>query len=66
MGNAFEREIPEIARRLAPAEPDLLAEGDIYVEGLADVTLRAPCFTLRGGTREILRGVIARQLGLRG
>ena len=66
MGNAFEREIPEIARRLAPVEPDLLAEDDIYVEGLADVTLRAPCFTLRGGTREILRGVIARQLGLRG
>jgi acyl-CoA dehydrogenase len=28
-------------------------------------TLRSPGFTLRGGTREILRGVIARGLGLR-
>ena len=29
------------------------------------VTLVAPSFSLRGGTREILRGIIARQLGLR-
>jgi len=27
--------------------------------------LHAPAFTLRGGTREILRGVIARGMGLR-
>jgi hypothetical protein len=27
--------------------------------------MRAPSFTLRGGTREVLRGVIARGLGLR-
>jgi len=27
--------------------------------------LHAPSFTLRGGTREILRGMIARGLGLR-
>jgi hypothetical protein len=26
---------------------------------------RAPSFSLRGGTREILRGIIARGLGLR-
>jgi len=25
----------------------------------------APCFSLRGGTREILRGIVARGLGLR-
>ena len=29
------------------------------------VTLVAPSFSLRGGTREILRGMIARGLGLR-
>jgi hypothetical protein len=27
--------------------------------------LRAPSFTIRGGTREVLRGMIARGLGLR-
>ncbi len=35
------------------------------MESLADTVLRAPSFTLRGGTREILRSVIARGLGLR-
>jgi len=28
-------------------------------------TLKAPGFTIRGGTREILRGMIAKGLGLR-
>jgi hypothetical protein len=32
---------------------------------LAEAVLHAPSFTLRGGTREILRGIIARGLGLR-
>jgi acyl-CoA dehydrogenase len=27
--------------------------------------LHAPGFTLRGGTNEVLRGVVARELGLR-
>lgn len=65
VGTAFEREVPEIARRLVPAEPSLDAEGDRFSEALADTLLRAPSFTLRGGTREVLRGVIARGLGLR-
>ena len=65
VGTAFEREIPEIARRLIPTEPSLEDADDHLSETLADVTMRAPSFTLRGGTREILRGVIARGLGLR-
>ncbi|MFP5412800.1 MAG: acyl-CoA dehydrogenase, partial [Gammaproteobacteria bacterium] len=32
---------------------------------LHDTTLLAQSFSLRGGTREILRGMIARGLGLR-
>jgi hypothetical protein len=32
---------------------------------LAETVLHAPSWTLRGGTREILRGIIARGLGLR-
>jgi hypothetical protein len=65
VGTAFEREIPEIARRLVPVEPSLDDADDHLSEVLADVTMRAPSFTLRGGTREVLRGVIARGLGLR-
>ncbi|WP_342643730.1 acyl-CoA dehydrogenase family protein [Rhodoligotrophos ferricapiens] len=64
MGTGFEREIPEIARRLVAIEPSRDRD-DRFSESLADVLLRAPSFTLRGGTREILRSVIARGLGLR-
>jgi alkylation response protein AidB-like acyl-CoA dehydrogenase len=65
MGTEFEREIPEIARRLVPVEASFDARGDAFPETLANVLLRAPSFTLRGGTREILRSMTARGLGLR-
>lgn len=65
VGTAFERELPEMARRLVPVEASLDADGDAFSEMLAYVTLHAPSYTLRGGTREILRGIIARGLGLR-
>jgi len=65
MGTSFEREVPEIARRLLPIEASFDDADDPLSEAQADVLLRAPSFTLRGGTREILRGVVARGLGLR-
>jgi alkylation response protein AidB-like acyl-CoA dehydrogenase len=64
LGTAFEREIPEIARLLAPVAADA-SSADAYAAGLAVATLTAPSYTLRGGTREILRGIVARELGLR-
>ncbi len=64
VGTTFEREIPETFRHLIPTEPTL-ARGDSYPELLGMTMLRAPGFTIRGGTREILRGIIARGLGLR-
>lgn len=60
LGALLEQEIPEIARRLFPPEAD---EG--YRAVLQYTTMHAPSFSLRGGTREILRGIIARGLGLR-
>ena len=65
VGTAFERELPEMARRLVPVEASLDDPGDAFAETRGHVTLHAPSFTLRGGTREILRGIIARGLGLR-
>ena len=38
---------------------------DSYAAVLAYTELAVPSFSLRGGTREILRGIIARGLGLR-
>jgi alkylation response protein AidB-like acyl-CoA dehydrogenase len=64
LGTAFEREIPEMFRHLIAIEPTL-GGGQSYAELLGMAMLRAPGFTIRGGTREILRGMIARGLGLR-
>ncbi|MGV9797297.1 acyl-CoA dehydrogenase family protein [Mycobacterium sp. NPDC003449] len=46
---------------------DLLGEidDDEYRQLLADAVVQRPGFTLRGGTNEVLRGVIARGLGMR-
>ena len=65
VGTAFEREVPEIARLLLPVQPSVDDHSLRVTETLAHVMLHAPSFTLRGGTREILRGIIARGLGLR-
>ena len=64
VGTTFEREVPEVFRQLLPTEPTL-GHGESYAELLGLTVLRAPGFTIRGGTREILRGMIARGLGLR-
>jgi alkylation response protein AidB-like acyl-CoA dehydrogenase len=63
VGTALEQEIPEVARRLVDIVP--AAHGDSHAAALATAILNAPCFSLRGGTREILKGIIARELGLR-
>lgn len=61
LGALVEQEIPEIARQIIP--PD--EADDTYAAVLAYLTMHAPSFSLRGGTREILRGIVARGLGLR-
>jgi hypothetical protein len=60
LGNTFERVVPEIVRPVLPLDASAN-----FLATLNDAILHAPSFTLRGGTREILRGVIARGLGLR-
>ncbi|MEX2520283.1 MAG: acyl-CoA dehydrogenase family protein [Paracoccaceae bacterium] len=64
LGTSFEQEIPEIARNLIAAEAEPGA-GDAFARVLARTIMSAPSVSLRGGTREILRGIIARGLGLR-
>ncbi len=60
LGNNFEKVLPEIARLAAP-----LSLSSSFKKTFMDTILLSPSFTLRGGTREIMRGVIARGLGLR-
>jgi alkylation response protein AidB-like acyl-CoA dehydrogenase len=63
LGAVLEQEIPEVARLLIDAEAP--ATGEDFRSALAQTTLMSPAYSLRGGTREILRGMIARGLGLR-
>ena len=64
VGTKFDQEVPEVARLLFPSEPELGAL-DAYVSVLSRSMMHAPRFSIQGGTREILRGIIARGLGLR-
>lgn len=64
LGNALEREIPERLRTLRLAEPGSQCTAPFRAM-LADTVADATSFTLRGGTPEVLRGMIARGLGLR-
>lgn len=64
LGAVYEQTLPEIAHRTIESEPSP-DQGDDYGQVLAYITQAAPSFSLRGGTREILRGIIARGLGLR-
>jgi alkylation response protein AidB-like acyl-CoA dehydrogenase len=63
LGSRFEKDVVETIRRLAGIEPRKNGPG---LEGLlAEAVLHSPAFTLRGGTNEILRAVVARGLGVR-
>jgi hypothetical protein len=64
LGNALEREIPERLRGLDLTEPGS-AQAAPFRAMLADTIVDATSYTLRGGTPEVLRGMIARGLGLR-
>ncbi len=62
LGNSFEQQQVEILRELIS---DIETPSDELFEALTEATLYAPSWSLRGGTREILRGMVARGLGLR-
>ena len=63
-GTAFEQELPVVIGDDLAAHPDEPVSPELY-RTLMYVTHVAPSFSLRGGTREILRGIIARGMGLR-
>jgi hypothetical protein len=58
LGTAFERDVTEIARQLVNPETAGERFRRLYGQALA----HGPGFTLRGGTTEILRGIVARSL----
>lgn len=58
LGTTFESDVNELARAVLRVEPDPFAPGDAGL--LAQGVLAAPGFTIRGGTTEVLRMIIAR------
>ncbi len=64
LGTNWEQALPGRARTLIPPRP---GQGDAgaYERAMRFNTLIAPKLTIQGGTREVLRGIIARGLGLR-
>lgn len=64
LGNAFEQALPAMVQALADTGLRL-EDDDDFARTLALLLQVSPSFSLRGGTREILRGIIARGLGLR-
>src|SRR2546422_6156959 len=64
LGTTFEQEIPEVIHALLGVEPTIASGSDLQ-QALGYLVQKAPSFSLRGGTREVLRGIIARGLGLR-
>ena len=64
LGTSFEQALPVAIGDDLASHPDEPVAPDL-MRALEYLTLVAPSFSLRGGTREILRGIIARGLGLR-
>ncbi len=64
LGTGFEQDLPEAVHAVLDREPTLDTGGRLE-QTLGYLVQRAPSFSLRGGTREVLRGIIARGLGLR-
>ncbi|MGB5949483.1 MAG: acyl-CoA dehydrogenase family protein [Parvibaculum sp.] len=64
LGTGFEQDMPVKAHEILGMEPTI-GSGSDFEQVLGYLTQTVPSFSLRGGTREILRGIIARGLGLR-
>jgi alkylation response protein AidB-like acyl-CoA dehydrogenase len=64
LGTEFEQSIPQCIEATLGAGQGSALEAEL-LRTLAYVSQMAPSYSLRGGTREILRGMIARGLGLR-
>ncbi|MDA7946112.1 MAG: acyl-CoA dehydrogenase family protein [Hyphomicrobiaceae bacterium] len=65
LGTAWEQALPARARDLAAFANPQSANIPSFRKQLEHATLIAPKLTIQGGTTEILRGIIARGLGLR-
>ncbi|MCY1372248.1 hypothetical protein D9M69_594430 [compost metagenome] len=64
LGTEFEQNVPGWVSEAMEQMPAFQPSEDL-LRAHAYITQLCPSFSLRGGTRQILRGIIARSLGLR-
>jgi hypothetical protein len=64
LGCDFEQDSPRAIQAVTAPDEDLTQGGDL-AEVLTLLLQMSPSFSLRGGTREILKGIVARGIGLR-
>ena len=64
LGTGLEQSIGALAEAALGDDPELAMDATLY-RTAAYISQISPTYSLRGGTREILRGMIARGLGLR-
>lgn len=66
LGNGFDQEVPAVARKVLSESARAASPRRAELEAmLARAIYYAPSYTIRGGTKEILRGIVAKGLGLR-
>ncbi|PWA08123.1 acyl-CoA dehydrogenase [Pueribacillus theae] len=59
LGTQFEKDVAETARLLISSSPSTSSDSQ-FEKLMAQAILHSPGFTLRGGTTEILRGIVAK------
>lgn len=64
LGTEVEQLTPTVIADALGREPDVPIPGEV-LRTLAYISYMSPAFSIRGGTREVLRSMIARGLGLR-
>jgi len=65
VGTNYEQALPNRIRQLVPPGSPQRTNVAEFEKVMAFTTMIAPKLTIQGGTREVLRGIIARGLGLR-
>lgn len=64
LGGAFEQRVVEVVSRLSGVQPSFAEPGTLAAH-LANGITHGPTFTIRGGASDILRGIVAKGVGVR-
>lgn len=64
LGTEFDQAMPDLMRKLLDERADRTSDS-LVARALGEAILSVPAYSIQGGTREILRSIIAKGIGLR-